>query len=123
LNGIETLLNLLYLYLAHVVDWPAASLIGFAGATMTLSKTILYWAQEYYCGYCAVGHNSLPDLLLYFALPNGFVIPSRYGSFLSFSKRHRLWIIVPFFIVIRLGKDMVENLNLAAKVSHTRKSD
>ena len=73
LNGIETILNLVYLYLAHVVGWPAANLIGFAAATMTLSKTMLYWAQEYYCGYCAVGHNSLPDLLLYFVLPNAFV--------------------------------------------------
>ena len=103
LNGIETILNLVYLYLAHVVGWPAANLIGFAAATMTLSKTMLYWAQEYYCGYCAVGHNSLPDLLLYFVLPNAFVNSvlfwfillifetMQYVDYCSFLRRHQAW--------------------------------
>ncbi|KAG5653809.1 hypothetical protein H0H81_010277 [Sphagnurus paluster] len=64
---------------------------------MTLSKTLLYWFQEYYCGYCAVGHNSVKDLILYWIIPNG------------------LWIVVPAFIVVRLGKDIAQSLNVAAK--------
>lgn len=71
LNVIETLLNISYVYLAHVSEWPPATLVGFAAATMTLSKTVLYWAQEYYCGFCAVGHNSLSDLVFLWIIPNG----------------------------------------------------
>ncbi|RDB30051.1 hypothetical protein Hypma_013887 [Hypsizygus marmoreus] len=97
LNVIETLLNLTYLYLAHVAAWPPAPLVGFAAAVMTLSKTILYWAQEYYCGYCGVGHNSLFNLSVYWIVPNG------------------LWIVVPAFIVLQLGKDLAGSLTFATK--------
>lgn len=71
LNVIETLLNISYLYYAHVAQWPPATIIGFGAALMTLSKTILYWAQEYYCGYCAVGHNDFFSLLFLWIIPNG----------------------------------------------------
>ena len=73
MNIVETLLNLYYLYLAHISDSASAPLVGFSGALMTLSKTLLYWAQEYYCNFCAVGHNSVNDLVLYWILPNGYV--------------------------------------------------
>ncbi|KIJ64001.1 hypothetical protein HYDPIDRAFT_91287 [Hydnomerulius pinastri MD-312] len=88
LNVVETLMNLTYVYLAHVSNWTPAPLVGFAAATMTLSKTVLYWAQEYYCGGCAIGHNTAKDLIVYWIIPNGF------------------WIIVPSFIVWQLGKDI-----------------
>lgn len=71
MNVIETLLNALYLYTAHVAAWPPATLIGFTSASLTLAKTILYWAQEYYCNYCAVGHNDLKTLVLFWIIPNG----------------------------------------------------
>ena len=71
LNIIETLINIAYLYLAHIAQWPAAPMIGFGAALMTLSKTVLYWAQEYYCGFCAVGHNKVWDLVLLWIVPNG----------------------------------------------------
>ena len=71
LNIIETLVNIAYLYLAHIAQWPAAPMIGFGAVLMTFSKTLLYWAQEYYCGYCAVGHNKLWDLILLWIVPNG----------------------------------------------------
>ncbi|KAF9013504.1 hypothetical protein BDQ17DRAFT_1343547 [Cyathus striatus] len=99
LNVIETLMNIAYLYLAHVSRWPGAPLVGFSSALMTLAKTILYWAQEYYCNYCAIGHNSAKDLVIYWIIPNG------------------LWIVIPSFIVYRLGKDLVNSLNLASAVS------
>ncbi|CAK5276693.1 unnamed protein product [Mycena citricolor] len=99
LNVIETIMNVVYLYTAHVAGWPPAPMIGFAAATMTLSKTVLYWAQEYYCNYCAVGHNSINDLILLWIIPNG------------------LWIVVPAFIVWRLGKDIAGQLTLAHNVA------
>jgi len=95
LNIIETLMNVTYVYLAHVSQWPGAPLIGFGAALMTVSKTILYWLQEYFCGFCAIGHNTLSDLLLLWILPNG------------------LWIVVPSFIILRLGKDLANSLNFA----------
>lgn len=66
-------MSLAYVYLAHVSDWAPAPLIGFAAISMTLSKTVLYWAQEYYCGFCSVGHNTWSDLVVYWIIPNGYV--------------------------------------------------
>lgn len=80
LNLVETSLNLAYVYLAHVSSWSGAPLIGFAAATMTLSKTALYWAQEFYCGGCAVGHNAWGTLFLYWVIPNGCVFSSSLTS-------------------------------------------
>ncbi|PPQ99408.1 hypothetical protein CVT24_005395 [Panaeolus cyanescens] len=97
LNVIETLLNISYLYSAHVAQWPPATIIGFGSALMTLSKTVLYWAQEYYCGYCAIGHNDFWSLVFLWIIPNG------------------LWIVVPSFIVYQLGKDLSQSLNFAAR--------
>ncbi|PSS37152.1 hypothetical protein PHLCEN_2v1025 [Hermanssonia centrifuga] len=72
LNIVENLMNILYLYLAHVSGSPVAPLLGFASVVMTLSKTVLYWAQEYYCGGCSVGHNDFMTLLVYWVIPNGY---------------------------------------------------
>jgi hypothetical protein len=74
MNVIETLLNISYLYLAHIAQWPPAPIVGFVSAAMTLAKTALYWLQEYYCGYCAVGHNSFWNLIILWVVPNGCVI-------------------------------------------------
>ncbi|KAI0321145.1 hypothetical protein OF83DRAFT_1161946 [Amylostereum chailletii] len=95
LNIVETVMNVLYLYLAHVVEWPAASVIGFASVVMTLSKTVLYWLQEYFCGGCAVGHNSPYDLVVYWIIPNG------------------LWLVVPSFITYTLGRELINTLLIA----------
>lgn len=67
----ETLLNLYYVYLQHVEQSPGAPVVGLASAVMTLSKTVLYWAQEYFCNYCAVGHNDLKTLFWLWIVPNG----------------------------------------------------
>ncbi|KAF8198350.1 hypothetical protein K438DRAFT_1824243 [Mycena galopus ATCC 62051] len=99
MNIIETIMNLVYLYTAHVTAWPTAPLIGFTAAALTLAKTVLYWAQEYYCNYCAVGHNSVKVLIQYWIIPGG------------------IWIVVPSFIVWRLGKDLVADLNVAHTAS------
>ncbi|KAG2357639.1 hypothetical protein BDR07DRAFT_1393243 [Suillus spraguei] len=99
LNIVETLMNLAYVYLAHVSGWSPAPLIGFAAVTMTLSKTILYWAQEYYCGFCAIGHNTMSDLIVYWIIPNG------------------IWIVIPSLIVLRLGKDIATSLHVAERAA------
>lgn len=116
LNVIETLMNIVYLYLAHVAQWSPAPLVGFAAATMTLSKTVLYWAQEYYCGYCAVGHNNAWDLFWLWILPNGSVRPIHFIGLYPHWYRCSLWIVVPALIVRRLGGDLVDSLNDAQKV-------
>ncbi|KAL4263219.1 EXPERA domain-containing protein [Pleurotus pulmonarius] len=99
LNIVETLMNLVYLYLAHVQHSPAAIVIGFAAVVMTLSKTVLYWAQEYYCGFCAVGHNSMRDLIVLWVIPNG------------------LWIVFPAIISVVLGKDIARQLYAADRAA------
>ncbi|CAL1711044.1 unnamed protein product [Somion occarium] len=99
LNIVENFMNIGYLYLAHIVESPVAPLLGFASAVMTLSKTVLYWAQEYYCGGCAVGHNDLKTLIVYWIIPNG------------------LWLVVPSFIIVRLAKDIASSLRTADQVA------
>ncbi|KXN89027.1 hypothetical protein AN958_06378 [Leucoagaricus sp. SymC.cos] len=96
MNIIETLLNLIYVYLAHKVQWPGAPVIGFGVALVTLSKTLLYWLNDYYCGFCQIGHNDALTLVIYWVLPNG------------------LWIVVPFAIAWVLGKDIVQSLTVTA---------
>ncbi|KZT02836.1 uncharacterized protein LAESUDRAFT_660995 [Laetiporus sulphureus 93-53] len=95
LNIVENFMNIGYLYLAHVKGTPTATLLGFASAVMTLSKTVLYWLQELYCGGCSVGHNSLKDLIVLWIIPNG------------------LWLLGPSFIIWRLGKDISTALRVA----------
>ncbi|KAJ7267238.1 hypothetical protein C8J57DRAFT_1717650 [Mycena rebaudengoi] len=92
LNTFETFLNLAYLYLAHFAAWPTAPLVGFTAAALTLAKTILYLSQEYYCNYCATGHNTTKDMLMYY-YPN------------------LLWLLFPSLIILRLGKDLAQALN------------
>ncbi|KAK7691463.1 hypothetical protein QCA50_004862 [Cerrena zonata] len=104
LNIVENFMNIGYLYLAHVSGSPAAPLLGFASAVMTLSKTVLYWAQEFYCGGCAVGHNDLQTLIIYWIIPNG------------------LWLIVPSFIISRLSKDILASLRATDQAVKKEKS-
>lgn len=103
LNVIETLLNAVYLYTAHVAKWPPATLVGFTAAALTLAKTVLYWAQEYFCNYCAVGHNDLQTLFIYWIIPNG------------------LWLLFPSLIVYTLGQDLVGQLNYADRAAKMAK--
>lgn len=71
LNLIENFMNIYYLYLAHVQNSPLAPLLGFASVVMTVSKTVLYWLQEYYCGFCSIGHNDFYTIVVYWIIPNG----------------------------------------------------
>ncbi|KAG8905593.1 hypothetical protein FRB99_008591 [Tulasnella sp. 403] len=93
LNVIESALNYLYVYLG--TKHTMAPFIGYSAALMTLSKTLLYWLQEYYCDYCSAGHNSFADLLQYWIIPNG------------------LWVVFPAYIVYVLGSDVVKSIRVA----------
>jgi hypothetical protein len=73
MNVIEALAGFTYIYLAHVARSPAAPLIGFMGATMTLAKTTLYFAQEIFCGGCSIGHNDLQTMISFWIIPNSCV--------------------------------------------------
>jgi len=103
LNVIETVMNIVYLYLAHVSSSPVAPVVGFAAIVMTLSKTVLYWMQEYFCGGCAVGHNTTRDLIVYWIIPNG------------------LWLVVPSAIVYVLGRDIANALKFSSAREAARK--
>ncbi|KAK0186884.1 hypothetical protein F5146DRAFT_1067757 [Armillaria mellea] len=104
LNIMENFMNIAYLYLAYVVRWPPANLVAFTSANLTLAKTLLYWVQEYYCGWCNIGHNRPQDLIQYWIIPNG------------------LWLVVPSFIILRLGKDLIASLNLAYGITSKTKT-
>lgn len=73
LNVIENLMNIYYLYLAHVSSSSAAPLVGFMSVVMTLSKVAIYLAQEYFCDYCSIGHNDLKTLIQMWIIPNACV--------------------------------------------------
>ncbi|KAJ8081908.1 hypothetical protein PM082_007754 [Marasmius tenuissimus] len=103
MNIVETLLNGLYLYTAYVAAWPPASLIGLTSASLTLAKTILYWAQEYYCNYCAIGHNDMKTIVTYWIIPGA------------------PWIIFPAMIVYTLGKDLAHQLHYAESAAKLTK--
>lgn len=116
-------MNLLYVYLAYICSWPGAPIIGFAAVSMTLSKTVLYWAQEYFCGGCAVGHNDLSTLIIYWVIPNGWV--SIFVLILCLNLNlmaDRLWLIFPTLIVIQLGKDIATSLRVANTAEKVKKS-
>jgi hypothetical protein len=75
LNVLENTLNMIYVYLTLLSSSPtrlaAAPVIGLIGASMTASKTFLYWAQDYYCGWCSSGHNTWTDIFVLIVLSNG----------------------------------------------------
>ncbi|PVI02914.1 hypothetical protein DM02DRAFT_626304 [Periconia macrospinosa] len=45
-----------------------ALLIGFAAAVMTLSKTVLYYAVEYYSEFANVKHNDVVTLIIFYGI-------------------------------------------------------
>jgi len=115
LNIIETFMNLAYMYLAHVFGGAPSPVVGFAVVSMTLSKTMLYSVQEYYCGFCYVGHNSMSDLIVYWIIPNGCVSLSVGVIIDADLFQSRFWIVVPSLIFVRLGKGIAAALGVAGR--------
>jgi hypothetical protein len=92
-----------------------AVVLAFAGAVMTLSKTILYCEyysapcllsalliassglNEYFSSFENIGHNPWGRLFWLWIVPNG------------------AWIVVPGWMMYVLGKEMVGAMNVAGK--------
>ncbi|KAF3044212.1 hypothetical protein E8E11_008606 [Didymella keratinophila] len=76
-----------------------ALLIGFTAAVMTLSKTVLYYFNEYFSGFKSVGHNDWFTIFLFYGVMNG------------------LWVIFPAYMTVVFGSDILQALDDAAEVS------
>ncbi|ESK95905.1 hypothetical protein Moror_12313 [Moniliophthora roreri MCA 2997] len=100
MNVLENSAAIAYLYFVHVKPSPLASLAGYTGATMTFAKTCLYVAQEYYCGLCAIGHNTRLSMIFLWIAPN------------------IVWLTFSISIMYTLGKDMVKPLYVRSKMVH-----
>ncbi|KAJ6446791.1 C6 transcription factor [Purpureocillium lavendulum] len=108
LNAIETAM-----YVAYVAAWWAARrrnaegrlegrdgalavLVGFSAAVMTLSKTVLYWMNEYYSGFDNIGHNALAQLIPLWIIPNG------------------AWLVGSTYMIWSMGASIVDGLEAAS---------
>ncbi|EXJ70166.1 uncharacterized protein A1O5_06234 [Cladophialophora psammophila CBS 110553] len=69
-----------------------AVVVLFSAAVMTLSKTVLYWLNEYFSNFANIGHNSMNNLVFLWIIPNG------------------LWLIFPAYMIYMLGKEMVAGM-------------
>ncbi|CAD6442664.1 ec1ff267-4fad-4561-94dd-26cae9266b09 [Sclerotinia trifoliorum] len=123
LNVIESAMYYSYLYILYAYGKPSAAqgrgapknsgflgeqrfvdgkmgalavLVGYSAAVMTLSKTLLYWMNEYYSGFENIGHNSIRDLLFLWIIPNG------------------AWLVVPSYIIYVTGSEIIQGLTIAA---------
>ncbi|KAK0631057.1 hypothetical protein B0T17DRAFT_529979 [Bombardia bombarda] len=114
LNAVETLMYLAYvgLWYRHGQVLPAgaaagqraqeravagragalAVVVGYSAAVMTLSKTVLYWMNEYFSGFDNIGHNDLFRLVFCFIIPNG------------------LWLLYPSYMIYDMGSEIVSAL-------------
>ncbi|QSZ30564.1 hypothetical protein DSL72_000120 [Monilinia vaccinii-corymbosi] len=73
-----------------------AALVGYSAAVMTVSKTVLYWMNEYFSGFANIGHNSIRDLVFLWIIPNA------------------AWIVVPSYIICVTGSEILQGLTIAA---------
>jgi len=123
LNIVETLMYLYYLYIIYASGKqskvqgrgaPKPSAIGFLGeqrfvdgqkgaiavlvaysaAVMTVSKTVLYWMNEYYSGFENIGHNSALDLIFLWIIPNG------------------AWLVFPTYMIYLAGSEILQGLTI-----------
>ncbi|KAI0013873.1 hypothetical protein F4779DRAFT_296363 [Xylariaceae sp. FL0662B] len=111
LNLVETAMYFVYLVIyfragrlatAHATrvltgrNAAVAVLVAFSAAVMTLSKTVLYWLNEYYSGFDNIGHNSLDVLIPLWIIPNGG------------------WLIFPSYMIYVLGGEIIDGLTAAS---------
>ncbi|KAJ5332116.1 hypothetical protein MYU51_007659 [Penicillium brevicompactum] len=73
-----------------------ALLVAYSASVMTLSKTVLYWLNEYFSGFHNIGHNDALTLTLYWIIPNG------------------AWLVFPSYNIYVLGGEILSSLELAA---------
>ncbi|KAK0510087.1 hypothetical protein JMJ35_007481 [Cladonia borealis] len=73
-----------------------ACLVGFALCVMTVSKTVLYWLNEYYSGFENIGHNDPMSLIFLWLIPNG------------------AWLVLPSYMGYLLARDILHGLAIAS---------
>lgn len=73
-------------------DLALAVLVCFASAVMTVSKTVLYWANEAFSGFASIGHNDWSRLFWLWIIPNG------------------AWIILPSYMIWVLGREILDGM-------------
>ncbi|KAF1843061.1 uncharacterized protein K460DRAFT_367993 [Cucurbitaria berberidis CBS 394.84] len=81
-----------------------ALIIGFAAAVMTLSKTVLYYFNEYYSDFGNIRHNDWLTILFFYGVMNG------------------LWVIFPAYMTVVFGTDILQGLDIAAASSSKKRS-
>ncbi|KAL2104562.1 hypothetical protein VUR80DRAFT_10255 [Thermomyces stellatus] len=74
-----------------------AVLLGWAAAVMTLSKTMLYWLNEYFSGFDNIGHNPPQTLFFLWIIPNG------------------AWLVLPTYMIYAIGSDILDAFALASR--------
>ncbi|PQE14561.1 C6 transcription factor protein [Rutstroemia sp. NJR-2017a WRK4] len=84
-----------------------ALLVGYSAAVMTVSKTLLYWLNEYYSGFENIGHNSVGNLIFLWIIPNLSVADRFSGA----------WLIVPSYIIYVTGSEIIQGLAVASGAS------
>ncbi|SLM35542.1 hypothetical protein LPUS_04848 [Lasallia pustulata] len=63
---------------------------------MTVSKTVLYWLNEYFSGFDNIGHNSWSALLFLWIIPNG------------------AWLVFPSYMIYVFGQEILQGLEIAS---------
>jgi len=74
-----------------------AVLICLTGAVMTVSKTVLYFLNEYFSSWMNVGHNNWSRLIVLWIIPNG------------------AWLVVPTWVIYLLSREVVSAMQLAGR--------
>ncbi|KAI6778861.1 uncharacterized protein J7T54_000517 [Emericellopsis cladophorae] len=105
LNAVEIVMYLVYLWMCYERgSWTLdgrrggkAALVGLSAAVMTLSKTVLYWANEYYSGFAGIGHNAPLDLLFLWIIPNG------------------AWLVGSGYMIFDFGGNILDGLAMASE--------
>ncbi|KAK3669701.1 hypothetical protein LTR78_010454 [Recurvomyces mirabilis] len=78
----------------RVAGW--AVLLAFSTASLTFSKTVLYWLNEAFSGFDNIGHNDVISLIFLWIIPNG------------------AWIVFPIYMMYVFGGELLEALETAA---------
>ncbi|KAJ5636534.1 uncharacterized protein N7484_009847 [Penicillium longicatenatum] len=73
-----------------------ALMVAYTASVMTLSKTVLYWLNEFFSGFDNIGHNDALTLIVLWILPNG------------------LWIVFPTYSIYSLGGEILTSLEQAS---------
>jgi hypothetical protein len=102
----------IYLYLVYYKPSELAPLFGYTGATVTLAKTVLYTAQEYFCDACSTGHNAHIDRFLFFVIPNMYVklAPILNADLTTDLVPSRVWTCLSGLVMYTLGEDIASSL-------------